>query len=55
MRKSYDVSKGKRNLYARRLEKQITIRLDEDTLEYRDAGLARTVALVSRPRLPAGR
>jgi predicted DNA binding CopG/RHH family protein len=34
MRKSYDFSKGKRNPYARRLKKQITIRLDEDTLAY---------------------
>jgi len=28
MRKSYDFSKGKRNPYARRLKRQITIRLD---------------------------
>ena len=34
MRKSYDFSKGKRNPYARRLKRQITIRLDEDTLAY---------------------
>ena len=34
MRKSYDFSKGKTNPYARRLKKQITIRLDEDTLQY---------------------
>lgn len=34
MRKSYDFSKGKKNPYARRLEKQITIRLDEDTLRH---------------------
>jgi len=34
MRKSYDFSKGKKNPYARRLKKQITIRLDEDTLMY---------------------
>ena len=34
MRKSYDFSKGKKNPYARRLKKQITIRLDEDTLTY---------------------
>ena len=34
MKKHYDFSKGKRNPYARRLKKQITIRLDEDTLEY---------------------
>ena len=34
MRKSYDFSKGKKNPYARRLKKQITIRLDEGTLAY---------------------
>jgi uncharacterized protein (DUF4415 family) len=34
MRKHYDFSKGKRNPYARRLKKQITIRLDADALAY---------------------
>ena len=34
MKKSYDFSKGKRNPYARKLKKQITIRLDEQTIEY---------------------
>jgi predicted DNA binding CopG/RHH family protein len=34
MKKHYDFSKGKRNPYARRLKKQITIRLDEETLAY---------------------
>ena len=34
MRKNYDFSKGKRNPYARRLKKQITIRLDQETLAY---------------------
>lgn len=34
MRKSYDFSKAKRNPYAKRLKRQITIRLDEDTLQY---------------------
>ena len=34
MRKSYDFSKAKRNPYARRLKKQITIRLDKPTIEY---------------------
>jgi BrnA antitoxin of type II toxin-antitoxin system len=34
MKKNYDFSKGKRNPYARRLKRQITIRLDEDTLAY---------------------
>ncbi len=34
MRKNYDFSKVRKNPHARRLKKQITIRLDEDTLEY---------------------
>ena len=34
MRKNYDFSKARRNPYAKRLKKQITIRLDEDTLTY---------------------
>ena len=34
MKKSYDFSKVKRNPYARRLKKQITIRLDQQTIEY---------------------
>jgi predicted DNA binding CopG/RHH family protein len=34
MRKSYDFSKARRNPYAERLKKQITIRLDGGTIEY---------------------
>jgi predicted DNA binding CopG/RHH family protein len=34
MRAKYDFSKGKTNPYAKQLKKQITIRLDEETLEY---------------------
>ena len=34
MRDEYDFSKGKRNPYARRLKKSVTIRLDESTVEY---------------------
>jgi len=34
MRKHYDFSKAKRNPYARRLKRQVTIRLDHDTIEY---------------------
>lgn len=34
MRKTYDFSKARRNPYARRLKRQVTIRLDQDTLEY---------------------
>lgn len=34
MKKNYDFSAGKRNPYARKLKKQVTIRLDEDTLGY---------------------
>jgi uncharacterized protein (DUF4415 family) len=34
MRLKYDFSKGKPNPYAKQLKKQITIRLDEETLDY---------------------
>ena len=34
MRKSYDFSKAKKNPYAQRLKKRVTIRLDEGTIAY---------------------
>jgi uncharacterized protein (DUF4415 family) len=34
MRKHYDFSKSVPNPYVQKLKKQITIRLDEDTIEY---------------------
>jgi uncharacterized protein (DUF4415 family) len=34
MRKEYDFSKARRNPYTARLKKQITIRLDEPTIDY---------------------
>ena len=34
MRKQYDFSKARRNPYAARLKKQITIRLDRPTIEF---------------------
>ena len=34
MRKQYDFSKAKKNPYAKRLKKQVTIRLEPQTLEY---------------------
>jgi uncharacterized protein (DUF4415 family) len=34
MRKEYDFSKAKKNPYASQLKKQITIRLDEDSITY---------------------
>ena len=34
MKKEYDFSKGRRNPYASRLKRQVTIRLDEDTIKY---------------------
>jgi uncharacterized protein (DUF4415 family) len=34
MRKEYDFSKAKRNPYAARLKRQVTIRLDAVTIEY---------------------
>ncbi len=37
MRKHYDFSHAKRNPYARRLKRQVTIRIDEVTLDYFNA------------------
>lgn len=34
MRKKYDFSQARKNPYAKRLKKQVTIRIDEDTLAY---------------------
>jgi uncharacterized protein (DUF4415 family) len=34
MKKEYDFSKSKPNPYAAKLKKQITIRLDQDTVDY---------------------
>lgn len=34
MREEYDFSKARRNPYARRFKKQVTIRLDGDTIDY---------------------
>jgi predicted DNA binding CopG/RHH family protein len=34
MRKEYDFSKSIKNPYINRLKKQITIRIDEDTIDY---------------------
>ncbi len=34
MRKNYDFSRSAKNPYARRMKKQITIRLDEETIDY---------------------
>ncbi len=34
MKAEYDFSKAKRNPYAKKLKKQITIRLEESTIEY---------------------
>ncbi|MFH1842497.1 MAG: BrnA antitoxin family protein [bacterium] len=34
MRKNYDFAKGKKNPYAKRLKKQVTIRLEEGTIVY---------------------
>lgn len=34
MRKTYDFSKAKRNPHARRLKRQVTIRLDDGTIAY---------------------
>lgn len=34
MRDEYDFSKGVKNPYAKKLKKQITIRVDEDAIDY---------------------
>ena len=34
MRAEYDFSKAKKNPYAKRLKRRVTIRLDESTVEY---------------------
>jgi len=34
MRASYDFSKARRNPYAKRLKRSVTIRLDEETIAY---------------------
>ena len=34
MRESYDFSKSIKNPYAKRLKRQVTIRLDEETIAY---------------------
>ena len=34
MRKHYDFSKARPNPYAKRLKKQVTIRLDQETISY---------------------
>ncbi len=34
MRKNYDFSNGKKNPYASKLKKQVTIRLDQSTVDY---------------------
>lgn len=34
MRKQYDFSQGEKNPYARKLKKQVTMRLDEAVLDY---------------------
>ena len=34
MRKSYDFLKGTKNPYAKHVKKQVTIRLDETTIDY---------------------
>lgn len=34
MRREYDFSKAKKNPYAGRLKRQVTLRMDEDTIRY---------------------
>jgi hypothetical protein len=46
MRDHYDFSDSVPNPYAKKLKKQITIRLDEDVIEYFNQVLIRTVFLI---------
>jgi len=52
MKKHYDFSKARRNPYAKRLKKQVTLRIDEGTLAYfRD--LADRVGVLDKGNLVA--
>ena len=51
MKKHYDFSNAVRNPYAKRLKKQLTIRLDEETLAYFQ-NLASELSLPSRLSRP---
>ena len=44
MRKKYDFSQGEKNPYARKLKRQVTIRLDDVTVDY-FKGLAMEVGI----------
>ena len=44
MKKNYDFTKAVRNPYARRLKRQLTIRLDEETIAYFQ-GLSRQMSV----------
>lgn len=44
MKREYDFSKGRRNPHAARSKRQITIRLDHDTIEY-FRGLAEEIGI----------
>ena len=64
MRKEYDFSKARRNPYAKRLKKSVTIRLDAAALKYfkdlaAETGIVEIMAVdaadFSRYRLPDGR
>lgn len=44
MRKNYDFSNARPNPYAKRMKKQVTIRLDEETIEY-FKGLAESLSM----------
>lgn len=34
MKEEYDFSKSKKNIYAKKLKRQVTIRIDEETIDY---------------------
>jgi len=48
MKKNYDFSNAVRNPYAKRLKRQLTIRLDEETIGYFQGYLARCLCRTRR-------
>lgn len=54
MRKEYDFSKARKNPYATQLKKQITTRLDEDSINY-SKEISEQVGITTLPAQSAAR
>jgi len=55
MKKEYDFSKARRNPYAKKLKRPVTIRLDEQTIDYfKDLSDGRRVSLDWKRRSKSG-